>query len=304
MRRRSLCWAAIVVTGCDKGASSGSAPTGSGPVIARPIDAAACDLGGTYRIRFRANGHDGWWLRLRITADHAEQIAKHALHILPAGPLAFVRDPTECKGTISATTESAGDVRLELVLDPATNAVTGQLSRSRGGGKTYREADTTPISGLRDVGAIAGAACINPGVYELAIGKTNWKQKDSPGDCHGSKRRSRDCLNACVHYAHAARATVRVEPFGSELVIDEVSGDDHHQGFARGMVVRKNECEYDVELKVQDFSFSATLVFAGDSIKGSARTTRFQVFEDGDAGENLWSCNATNAPIAGKRIAD
>jgi hypothetical protein len=83
-----------------------------------------------------------------------------------------------------------------------------------------------------------------------------------------------------------------------------VSGDDHAQGFERATLTRQGDCQVDVALAVQDFSFEGRMTFDSGTIKGVAKTAHYQVFEDGDAGENLWGCTARNAPIEGKRIAD
>jgi len=250
-----------------------------------------CALDGNYRLRFHSNGTGGWWLRLELRGNSARLAAKDVMSVLPDGPLALTT--SDCSATIRGKTDHSGDVTLAFTLDPKTNVVTGLLSRSKGG-EPNNGADTVPITGRRDVGAPNAPACIHPGIYELAVGKTKWKLDQ------GHPR-----VGTCADFADLAKATVRVEPFGDDLVIDEVDTDKHEQGFARGKVTKHfGDCEYGLDLAIHDFSFAGTITFAGDKLVGSARTARYQFFEDGEAGENLWACKATGAPIEGTRIAD
>ncbi len=288
---------AVLAIGCSKAketpaAGSGSAPTtktvgsGSGPAAA-PV-AATCDLAGSYRMRFRSNGADGWWLRVKIAGDKAELVTPDVMNVL-SPPLALAADG--CKATITSKNDHSGDAKLVFTLDAKTNVVTGELSRTKGGEK--QEADTVPVAGRRDVGPIAAPACIKPGVYEIAIGQAKWKLSEG-----------KPSMGGCKDFSDSAKANIRVEPLGDELFVDEVQGDNHEQSFARAKLTRKTECEFDLEYAVQDWSFKGTVKFDGDKLGGVAKESRYQVFEDGEAGENLWACNTKDAPIEGKRIAD
>jgi hypothetical protein len=280
-------WIAVVALAACKRESAPDAPPRMKMVN---LSREGCNVDAAYRIRFRSNNTDGWWLRLAIAGDSAHLTAHDVMTVLPDGPLALTRD--ECKATIRANTDHSGDVTLAFVLDPATNVITGTLSRTKGG-ELNNGADTTPISGRRDIGPPKAPPCIKPGIFALKIGKTKWKLSQ------GTPR-----AGTCADFTDLAHATVRVEPFGDELVIDEVDSDKHEQGFSRGKVTKKSDCEYDLELAIQDFSFAGTITFAGDKLTGTARTTRYQFFEDGEAGENLWACKASGAPIEGTRVAD
>ena len=291
-------WIAIVVLAACKRDSAREAtpePKGPPPIIIVTKDTITyhgCNVDGTYRIHFHSNGADGWWLRLAIAGDSAHLTAHDVMSVLPDGPLALTQDG--CKATIRSTNDHSGDVTLAFVLDPATNLVTGTLARTKNG-EPNNGADTTPISGRHDVGPSNAPACLKAGIFELKIGKATWKLAQghpSPG------------AGTCADYTSTAHATVRAELYGDELVIDEVEGEKHEQSFARGKVAKKSDCDYDVELAIQDFSFAGTITFAGDKLVGSARTARYQFFEDGEDGENAWACKAAGAPIEGTRVAD
>jgi len=290
----------LALVACDAGKKSGSGSAGSGSAgsgvatlgsAAPVVDAGvACDLAGSYRLRFHSNGADGWWLRFKIADDKAELTAKDVMSLFPQGPLRLSRDG--CKATITASNEHSGDTKLVFTLDPATNAITGELSRTKGG-DVKNGPETVPIAGRRDVAPLAVPACIKPGVYELAINGAKWKLAE------GESR-----FGTCADMASTAHARVSIELLGDQLFVDEVSGEDNEQSFQRGKLTKINECEYGLALEVTDFSFDGTIKFAADKITGTAKTARYQVFEDGDAGENLWACKTKNAPLAGKRIAD
>jgi hypothetical protein len=274
-------------TGSGTGVASGSAVT---QVADAAAAAATCDLAGKYRLRFRSNGADGWWLRLEIKGTTAELAQKDVMDVL-AAPLTFAADG--CKATITSKNEHSGDAKLEMTLDPKTNIVTGTLARTKGGEKG--EADSVPVTGRRDVGPIATPACIKPGLFEIGIGSTKWKLSEGkPGRGNGG----------CKDFTETAKQKVRVEMLGDELFVDEVSGEKDEQSFARAKLTKKGDCAYDVELQVQDWSFTGSVTFDGDKVTGTATQSRYQVFEDGEAGENLWACEAKNAPIEGKRVGD
>ena len=297
---RNALFVVLVLVGCGKkteiapapgsasaAVASGSAPAGSGSATGS-APAAACDLTGKYRMRYRSNGADGWWLRLEIKDGKAELSQKDVMDVL-AAPLTTKIEG--CKATITSTNEHSGDAKLEMTLDAKTNLVTGSLSRTKSGEKT--PADTVPVTGRRDVGASTAPACIKAGLFEVGIGDAKWKLTE--GKSH---------MGGCKDFTDQAKQKVRVEMLGDELFVDEVSGDANEQSFGRAKLTKKTDCQYDFELGVQDWSVTGTITFDGDKITGTASESRYQVMEDGEAGENLWACTTKNAPIEGKRLGD
>jgi hypothetical protein len=288
----------LVLFACDSGSDKAKTSTASGsaagsaavpPPAPDASSRPACDLDGNYRLRFRSNGADGWWLRYKISGGKAELVARDVMELFPQGPLTFVQDG--CTGTISGATEHSGNTKLVFTLAPASNAIAGDLSRARGG-EDKNGPQTVPVTGRRDVGAIAAPACMKPGIFEITVGKTRWKLAEG-----------RPRMGNCKDMIEMATARVRIEPLGEHLFVDEV-GDKNEQSFARGVVKPISDCELGLALEVQDFSFDGTIKLDGDTITGKAKAARYQVFEDGEDGENLWACKTTNAPLAGKRIAD
>lgn len=256
----------------------------------KPDAPATCTLDGEYRLRYRSNGTDGWWLRIAIDGGKAKLKSRDVMDAL-RDPLTLKADG--CKATITSTGDHSGDVKLELAVDPKTQLVTGTLARTKGGEKS--EADSVPVTGRHDTTPNPAPACIKPGVYEIAVGTTKWKLSE------GEPR-----AGTCDSMADiAAKARVRVELLGDQLFVDEVSSDDNEQTFGRATLGKKGDCDYDFELAIQDWSVKATLKFAADgTITGTTGDTRYQVMEDGTAGENLWACTTSGAPLAGKRVAD
>jgi hypothetical protein len=284
----------LLLFACDSGGSKvKTSTTGSAGSAAPPpapdANAPTCDLTGNYRLRYRSNGADGWWLRFQIAGAKAQLVARDVMELFPQGPLTFTQD--DCTGTITGSTEHSGNTKLVFTLAPATNAIAGDLSRTRGG-EDKSGPQTVPIIGRRDVGPIDAPACIKPGIFELRVGKARWKL------AQGHPR-----IGDCKDMTEMASARVRIEPLGEHLFVDEV-GDKNEQSFSRGKVTKISECKIGLALEIQDFSFDGTLEFDGDTIKGVAKTARYQVFEDGEDGENLWACKTSKVPLEGKRIAD
>jgi hypothetical protein len=281
---RTLRVALVVATAC-RSSPPPAAPPSNGSTVAPPT----CQLDGAYRIRFRSNGVDGWWLRLSITRGVAQLTAEDAMGVLPQGPLATTVDG--CTATIRGTTEHSGDVVVAFALDPARETLSGTLSRT-----TYGEgssgADTTPIVGRRDVGPLSPHACLEPGNYELSIGSAAaWKL------VAGQPR-----IGDCNAFANAAFVHVRVEPYGDELVVVEVN-DHGVQSFGRAKAALTGDCDATLALAFDDFAVDGTLHFDGSgAITGSATTARYQVMENGTLGENQWACATQHAPIVTKRM--
>jgi hypothetical protein len=283
---RTVRTAVVLATAC-RSTPPPSPPPANGSAVAPPT----CRLDGAYRIRYRSNNADGWWLRLSITRGAARLTAEDAMDVLPAGPLATTIDG--CKATIRGTNEHSGDVVVAFVLDPARETLTGTLSRTRYG-EGSSGADTTPIVGRRDVGPLSPHACLVAGNYELSIGSAaSWKL------VQGQPR-----IGNCNAFADGAVARVRIEPFGDELVVVEVN-DHGVQSFGRAKAVLTGDCDATLALAFDDFAVDGTLHFEGSgAITGSAATARYQFMENGTLGENQWACATAHAPIVAKRMPE
>lgn len=284
-------------------ASAASPPTSPG---ATAPAGSKCDPVGSYRLRHRSNGAEGWWFLFQVKGSptgvySAELLQKAYMLDIPAGPIQLAADLRACTLVLTAKTEHAGDIRITLTLDPKTNAVSGQLTRSK---TTLGDDSPVSIAGAREVGPVKPPACLSPGVYDLEADPAGkWKLTEGhpfPGD-------------TCMGHANYAHTTVRIEPLGNEIIVDGVSRsgwDDkrqvnkYSQNFSRSTSVRLGECEISVRFVDQDFRFQGKLKFLGDKITGVASKAEFQVFNDGEAGENLWKCGAKNVALTGTRITD
>jgi hypothetical protein len=253
-----------------------------------------CDLAGAYRVRFASNGEVGWWLPFAIDGSKAQLTKRVSMFALDPGPLDFKGDG--CTGHITAHSENAGLVTLDFTLDPKTNAVTGTLTREKGGDDNGTPAKQA-IKGRRDVGGLGGPACLHAGVFRLEAGKAKWKLSE------GEPSAGLGCND---DNSPLTTTTVRIQPFGDEIAVDSVA--EGANGFTddspAGEVKRLGDCDLELKLGVQDYDFTAKLTLAGDKLAGTASDAHYTFFEDGDAGENMWSCKAKNVPITGTRIAD
>ncbi len=292
----------LLLVACGKGSSSSSSgsgsgsgsatPAGSGSAAATPAPAApACELSGNYRLRFYSNGVDGWWLRLAVIGKDVKLDGKlDMLGLDEEGALTTVLDDKACTVTLSKQTKQAGDLKIALKVEGAK--VTGTVAR------TVNATDgkaTTPITGLRETTPPAVPACIKPGAYELKVANVKkWTLEGSPG------------MGNCKTMADTAHTTVRVEVLGDTLFIDEVTGDKPYgQSFGRAELERSGECEATISLEVQDFGLKAAkLTFAGDKITGKTTDFKYEVFEDGTAGENQWSCSTKDGDVVATRVGD
>src|SRR4051794_5463476 len=95
-----VAWVALALVGCSpKDASNGAPATGSatgaagsGAAPTQPVaHAATCDLSGDYRVRYRSNGVDGWWLRFRVKDGKAELTANDAMDVFARGQLGLAQ---------------------------------------------------------------------------------------------------------------------------------------------------------------------------------------------------------------------
>ena len=290
----------VALIGCDSGkqkpeSTAGSAAAGSGATgSAAPGSAAAtaCDLSGTYRLRFHSNGTDGWWLRLNVKGkDIGVGGATNMLGLDELGPLTPTFDDKACVLTLAKQTKQAGD--LKIVLNVVGENVTGTLTRTANADDKLA---ISPITGRRETTPPKLPDCIKPGVYQLSVTNVKkWKTEGSP---------SRGAT--CKEMAGTVEPFVRVELLGDTLFVDEASSSEQHeQSFGRATVKREGECGATIALEVQDFKLAnATITFAGDKFSGKTTDFTYEVFEDGEAGENMWSCTTRQGDVVGKRIGD
>lgn len=272
------------------GSGSGSA-TGSGSAVAAGSADTACNLEGSYRLRFHSNGADGWWLYLTVGRDKDVAITGGRLGMLglrEAGPTEIQIDDKACTLTIAKETQQAGD--LEIALAVAGNKVTGTVKRTDKYGKP-----STPIAGVRETAPEKAPDCIKPGAYTLDItGVKDWKTEGDPRD------------GSCKENADMNQKKIRVEVLGGEILIDEVAVEDPtEQGFGRAVLTKTADCEYDFSYDVENFTLKkAHIKFAPGSFSGTTTDFTYEVMEDGDEGENLWSCSTNAGTVVGKRIGD
>lgn len=279
-------WIVLVASGCSKDDVPPLPPPSPTPPPQRP----ACDLDGEYRLRFRSNSTDGWWFRAHVAGAKATLPSGVDVLKLPAGPITLTADPAACKLALSGKSEQAGDVRVELALDAKTNAVTGTLTRSK---KIADDDSPVAIRGRRDRGPIAAPACLHRGVFELTIDRTaTWKMSGDP--IRGW---------SCPTSQDIPMATVRIEPFGDELVVEPVD-TDHKQSFDRPTVARSGECVLELVLDSESLSrLHARLTLGGDMIAGEASLAQVPL-NDPQSGDARATCTAEHVKLTGKRVAD
>ncbi len=277
-------WIVLIASACSKHDVPSPPPRSPTPPPQRP----ACDLDGEYRLRFRSNSTDGWWFRAHVAGAKATLPSGVDILGLPAGPIALTADDAACKLALSGTSEQAGDIRVEL--DARTNAVTGTLTRSK---KIADDDSPVAIHGRRDRGPIVAPACLHPGVFELAIDRTaTWKMSGDP--IRGW---------SCATSEEMPMATVRIEPFGDELVVEPVDSD-HKQSFDRPKVTRSGECVLELVLDSESLSkLHGRLTLGGDRIAGDASLAQVPL-NDPQSGDARATCTAEHVQLSGKRVAD
>ncbi|MBA3465401.1 MAG: hypothetical protein H0T46_36050 [Deltaproteobacteria bacterium] len=296
MRRLALL---LLVVACSKesskpstGSSSSPPPSPApAPAVAPAPAAPACDLTGTYRLRYHSNGSEGWWLRLTVVGKDVKLgDYLRMLGLDEASPVTTVLDDKACTLTITKATKQAGDLKIALAIDGSK--VTGTVTRTANAGN---DGATTPIAGLRETAPPKIPACIRPGIYELRVANVKkWITEGSPR------------MGTCKSMQHMALTHVRVQLLGDTLYIDEgSSGPPYQQGFGRAEVTRTSECEATLVLGVQDFDLTESkITFAGDKITGKTTAFKYEIFEDGTDGENLWTCSTKEGDVIGTRVGD
>jgi len=275
---------------------SGSAATGSGSAVAAGSGSGSaapsgCTLDGSYRMRFASNGTEGWWLRLGVTGGKDVKITGGALAMLgldEKGPPADIAvDDKACTIVITRKTEQAGDLKISLKVDGTK--VAGTVERTDKYGKP-----NTPLAGVRDTEPQKYPDCIKPGRYEIKLTAKKWKLD---GTSH---------IGSCKDMADVHKPNVRVEMMGDTLLVDEIGTEEpFEQGFSHATITRVGDCEADIVYSEQDVDLKAGHIkFEGDKVTGKATDYAYQVMEDGEAGENMWTCSTTDAEITGKRLGD
>ena len=288
-RTTILCLCAVALQGCTR-------PKERTPVARPPVTVPPkfCDVDGLYRVRFASNGNYGWWLRFRITQGRAEILQERPILGLMPGPIALTVD-RNCALTMEKDTEQAGHLTLKLSADPK-GVLTGELHRT----KVYvpKEA-SSPVLGRRERQPPDLPACLHPGAFKLHLGrKRSWKLDGTPG--------VRNTRAACQSLGRFSEVFISVEPLGDDLMVDEASSMEPYESEGRrGEVDRTGPCAITLSFDWTDFSLAkARLTFDGDKITGIAERAKVQMFEDGEDGENLWTCEAKDIAVLGERVAD
>lgn len=249
-----------------------------------------CDLSGTYRFRFLSNGQEGWWFRFRVEDQSATLLEPIDVLALDAGPLRLTTDPQKCQLVLGTEGRAVGELTVSLTLDSNTS-FTGRLNRT----KAHNEAEKARvIHGVRDEGPPQpDAACVVPGIYELALDpKVAWKNSDPPDD--------RSCADAP---SFVSPVFVRVEPFGETLAVTMRDYEPPHaETWASDKLVRHGDCEITVELGDDTLQLEARLELSTDGITGTATYADYQIVEDGFEGENIWDCVGHDIPVTGTLV--
>lgn len=288
---RAVATAAVAVAiGCGPPPARHPAPA---PARAEqpPPAAAGCTLDGTYRFRFRSNGHDGWWFRVKVAGATATMLEAVDMLDLPVGPIEVSRNPKDCTLEFHATTTAAGDLTVDLALDPRTNDFTGSLTRTH---VLVAEDEQAAFRGVRDDGPPhSDATCIVPGIYELRFDPSvAWVNEDRDDE--------RDCSAAPDL---ASPLFVRVEPFGDDVAVTmREPQPPYAEMWADSSLTRVDPCTAVVDLGDGSTSATLQLTFSGNEIAGTATTTSYQIVEDGTEGENIWTCVGANIPFSGHRV--
>lgn len=244
---------------------------------------AGCDLAGDYRLRFRTNGAEGWFLRFAVTADGKGSFTESQtmLGVDPAPLAAVVLDAPACKLNVRGSGLAAGDLGLTLEVDPRTGAVKGQMTRT----KAVSDDDlAVPVVGWRTVGPpTMPDACFVPGIYKVQIDpEATWRNPDDDRSCKGQQ---------------PADVFVRVEAWGDDISIDQVDPDPPHDQAWGTETLTRSGCEVAFGMQSESIDLSAKLTFAGGKVTGRVTNAKIQVVEETEISEDIWSCTTENAGI-------
>lgn len=287
-------FALVLVAGLAIGAckNKGEAGQGTGTGTASPATmadaavaaaAASCELAGNYRLRFRTNGADGWFLRFTVTPDGKGSFTEPQVMLgVDPAPLASVTpDVAACKLNVRGTGRNAGDIGLALTVDRATGAVTGQMTRTEGAADELN----VPVTGWRTAGEpTMPDACFVPGTYKLQISpEATWRNPDDDRSCKGQQ---------------PPDVVVRIEAWGNELSIDQVDTRPPYDQTWGEEKATRNGCEVSLELQAEQIELRADLTFVGGQVIGLVKHAKIQVIEETETSEDIWNCTTENTTLA------
>jgi len=254
----------------------------------------ACDLAGSYRLRFRSNGQDGWWFRFNVEAGRSPAKAMLVEDVevlgLKSGPLTLTPDPVACRFTLSKKGHAVGNLAIAIDLDTKTDTLTGKLTRT----KAIDEAEKhLVVGGVRDRGAArSGPACITPGFYEVEFDpKARWRNADK-----GDKR---SCKQPLIGMG---ALILRIEPYGKTVAVGKrASEPPYKEAWATDQVTMQDDCNVTAKIEDAETTLEAKLTFADGQVTGTAIEVTHQVIE-GD--EDIWNCVARKVPLTMKRVQE
>lgn len=266
------------------------------PPRAQAAAAPRCELAGDYRVRFFANGTEGWWLRFKIAGSPltAEATAPQAMLELAPGPLAVTGDPATCGLVLALDSDNAGAVKVTMTVDPATGAVTGALTRTK---HLAGDPPSVPVTGYRGPDAPPkGRECIAPGIYELGFDRAHpWKNDEAEDD--------RSCKDDVIA-DHTAGQYLRVEWLGDQLAIDQVvrKGDAAWSDDFGAETVSSSGCDVTLAMPGDGVNLEGKVTFVDGAARGVASKATLKIIQDRDGAEDVWDCVAADLPINLARV--
>lgn len=291
---------APAVTGSGSAAVTGSG-SGSGSAVGSAAQVGeapppTCDLAGKYRVRFTWNGTKGYWLRFTVGGTPPAVTLDVEPHMLSLGPKVDAKLDLDACTIAMVGGNKAAERQVHLTVDPRTHLVTGKLVRP-----AEKDASReTPVAGVHDVPgakhAVVPAACFEPGIYAIDIDKTAKWNNTAEGDDRSCKE-TPDMFDP-IH--------IRVEHLAGEVTIDTVEAKPPYRELVLidETVTFGKACDVALETFPESVQLQAQLTFApGGKVTGIGKRAEYQFVEDGDAGENIWSCETKDIPLTIKRIA-
>lgn len=289
----------LALTGCKKDPAKSNpgksaeqeASTTREAELEKKSSAPECKLDGTYRFRFSSNGHSGWWFRFSVKGTDASLLEEAEVLGLESGPLELARNDEICELTVGTKSDATGKLSIAIKVDPASNRFAGKLTRT----KALSEEDkNVEITGVRDDGAPRSKAeCVVAGYYKLEFDeRVAWKNEQEIDD--------RPCDDAPDF---ASPMVLRVEPFGETLVITARETDPpYKETFAEDSISQDGDCNVTVKLTDENTTLEANIAFAKTKLSGTATRATYQIVEDGEMGENIWTCIGTKVPISAVKV--
>ncbi len=265
------------------------APENPTPAEASRPSASACDFEGDYRVHFSSNNQDAWWFRFQIKGDQATLLRPVSVLSLQPGPLGLLADSKACTLQLTTKNKVVGDLSMKLTLDSKTNAISGTLQRSIASSEAEKN---TKVTGVFDGKAPpTHASCFVPGLYQFEFDNSfKWKNTDPDDD--------RDCSSAAKL---ASPFVLKLEPFlDTVAVTTHESYPPFEEAWPGATLTKKGDCEYSLKMSNEELNIAATLTLTADGIIGIADKADYQIVEDGEAGEEMWSCEVSAAKLSGK----